>query len=171
MALWLFFLFVLSLVSRQPRDDVRHLGTLFLGWERSRQWSRLCNEKDTGVILNSSPLCTLCSQSITKTCQFYLPRISCMNRLLSILIFPWQKTTWSWAKTLPSFLIGLFSRSTLSMIYRTRPWLPVNPSVVVHDSACHVNSQCLPVTLERVQIPKCGFQGPLLYGPWHWPEF
>lgn len=35
-----------------------------------------------------------------------------MNRLLSILIFLWQKTTWSWAKTLPSFRIGLFSRST-----------------------------------------------------------
>lgn len=94
-----------------------------------------------------------------------------MNRLLSILIFLWQKTTWSWAKTLPSFLTGLFSWSTLSMMYRTHPWLPVNPSVVVHDSPCHVNSQCLPVTLERVQIPKCGFQGPLLYGPWHWPEF
>ena len=30
------------------------------------------------------------------------------------------------------------------MIYRTLPWLPVNPSVMVHDSPCHVNPSVAP---------------------------
>lgn len=134
-------------VSKQCEEDIIYLGSLVLGWEHSRQWSRLWNENDTRRILDSSPLFTHHIQSITRPVNFISQEVLAFIPSSLSLMFPWQKTAQPWAQTLQNFTNWFLLLIYPYMIHNTLQWLPMSPQwfcFSFYESPLHTNPSNAP---------------------------